>query len=40
MAIAAHPNGYCLVKTGPGGTGGSLSVLGYTRDGVSLTLLA
>ena len=40
MSIAAHPNGYCLVKTGPGGTGGSLSVLGYTRDGVSLTLQA
>lgn len=40
MAIAPHPNGECLVRVGLGGTAGSLSDLGYTRDGVRWSIRA
>lgn len=36
MALLAHPNGSCLVRVGAGGTGGALTDLGYTRDGVRM----
>jgi hypothetical protein len=39
MAVAYHPNGPAFIQIGAGGTSGSLSDLGWTRDGCPLDLI-